>query len=228
MEVFLSAKVCGAWSVEITSIILSRSPTLSASTSFLVRSGGVILKLVSASASAAITFFSTSISGAILRISSEVSVKWCGHTSAVTFTFFCFARSTIMTESSVEQWHKWSFAPVSWLSMISLATMISSTELVIPFNPSSLACSSSFMTPPLTRFLSSQCASTTMPNFAAFSIASRYNWAFMTDFPSSLIAGIPAFTIPSISASSFPSWFFVTAPTCSTLTSPTVFALLCT
>ena len=57
---------------------------------------------------------------------------------------------------------------------------------------------------------------TGMPRRAASSIPSRYKAASMTDFPSSLIAGLPALTIPSISASSFPCCPFVTAPTCRT------------
>ena len=50
--------------------------------------------------------------------------KWCGHTSALTFTPSAFACLVISTLSAVEQWHKWSCAPVSFANKISLGNYL--------------------------------------------------------------------------------------------------------
>ena len=125
----------------------------------------------------------------------------------------------------VEQWQRCRCAPVSLDNRIFLAIMISSTELVIPASPHRFAFSSSLTTPEPTRFLSSQCDSTGMLQSLATSMASLARSEFMTDLPSSLIAGLPASTISLMSANSSPCCPFVTAPTCNTCTSPTLSAL---
>ena len=161
-------------------------------------------------------------------ISSVDSVKWCGQTSAVTGSPSAFASFTMVTLSFVEQWQRCSLAPVSFAKIISLAMITSSTELVIPASPCFLVISSAFTTPPWTKWMSSQCANTGILHSAAIFIASLYKSVRMTDLPSSLIAGLPAWTMPLISASSSPCCPFVTAPTCKTLVSPSLSAFLCT
>ena len=125
----------------------------------------------------------------------------------------------------MEQWHKCNLAPVSFAKRISLKAITSSTALLIPLTPNSLDLSPKLITPPSTRFMSSQCAKTGIPACLAFFIAFLYTPEFITDFPSSLMAQIPAAFSSSTSVISTPAMFLVTAPTGSTLVSPTVFPL---
>ena len=106
--------------------------------------------------------------------------------------------------------------------------MTSSTAFVIPFSPSVSAFLSACITPPSTIVISSQCAKIAIPCSFAIFIALRYKDAFITDFPSSLIAWHPAFAIPTISASSSPACPTVIAPSCITCTLDSFFALSCT
>ena len=132
----------------------SCNPLIRASISSLARKGGFILKLPS-----------------LLVISSEHIEKWCGQTSAVTFMPSSFALLTISTLSLVEQWHKCNVAPVSLANIISRIAITSSTALLIPLTPSSLDLSPKLITPPSTKLMSSQWASTGTLAFAAFFIA---------------------------------------------------------
>ena len=151
--------------------------------------------------------------------------KWCGHTSAVTLTPSSFAFLTIVTLSFVEQWHKCNLAPVSFASKISLATIISSTALLIPLTPNSSDLSPIFITPPFTKLISSQWANTGTSALTAFFIASRYTLESITDLPSSLIAHIPASLSSNTSVISFPAIPLVTEPTGSTFVYPASFPL---
>ena len=86
-SVSLASTGCGAWSVATQSMVPSASPRRSASTSALVRSGGLTLNTVSYSPAR-----------------SSVSSRWCGVTSAVTRQPLDLAQRTISTEPAVETW----------------------------------------------------------------------------------------------------------------------------
>jgi len=84
----------------------------------------------------------------------------------------------------------------------------------------------SFITPPLVRSLSSQCAMTGRPNIFVYWSARLMTCVFITGLPSSETAITPAFLSTPISASSPPSEFFVMHPIGKTLTSPTFWAFI--
>ena len=85
LALLLGQARAGAWSVAMQSMVPSASPSINASTSRLVRSGGCIFVLASQ-----------------LRTASSVRTRWCGVTSAVTRTPRAFASRTSRTAPAVD------------------------------------------------------------------------------------------------------------------------------
>ena len=114
-------------------------------------------------------------------------------------------------------------APTLAAISISLLAMLSSTSLVMPGIPSSFDFTPAFITPPFTRFASSQWSKKGRPSLAASTSPALSITGSITDLPSSLMATIPAFFIPSISERTFPSCPIVTVPLGSTFMAASFF-----
>ena len=158
-SIFFS-RACGAWSVAMQSMVPSTSPSMIASTSAAVRSGGLILKLESKP-----------------RRLSSVSVKWCGQASAVTRMPRRFASRIRATPPPVETCMAWSRPPVTSARAMSRPISTSSAAAGIPPRPSTSETSPSCITPPRESSSTSSCARIGLSNIRQYSKARRISSA---------------------------------------------------